>query len=71
MSVSTTLSYAEFDVRNMSIEELKLRLMFAKGGEGYSVVPNPHQLMGLIYAELIRRHSAECSDLDYGFNPFA
>ena len=67
----TSTTFAEYELRTMSIEELKLRLFFANAGETMASGIDAHQYRGFIYAELIRRHSAECSDLDCGFNPFA
>lgn len=65
----TNITFAEYEIRTMPTEVLKHRLELAKDGVAFSIGIAPHQYVGFIYGELIRRHSAECQDLECGFNP--
>lgn len=66
----TSITFAERELRTMSTEQLDFFLGLAKAGETLALGITPNQYRGFIYSELIRRHSAECSDLECGFNPF-
>lgn len=66
----TRTTFAEYELRTMSAENLDFFLGLAKAGETLAAGITPDQYCGFIYSERIRRHSAECSDLECGFNPF-